>query len=146
MTLVIEMLQKISVRSESQGEAWEMQHDPAAIYASYIVAVAQRDLATVLALASEDYAGGLRRSRGSASFMAFFGMWCENYPAHRDVLACFIDGDTAILETVVEIAQVAMPGRVALIHDGDNWRVHSERCGNGHRRMPTPRLSPCKLS
>ena len=134
------------IRSSGRGYSWPALSDPNAIYARYVAAVSRRDLNAVLTLASDDYVRGLRRLRERSSFMAFFGLWCDSFPAARDVTACFIDGDSAILETVLEIDGTRLSAHVALIHDGVAWRVSAEHCADGRTRIPAPRLAPNKLS
>jgi hypothetical protein len=124
-----------------------MQHphgqDPTLAYEDLTAAIARRDVDDVLARLSTGYGRHLRASREKRRFGALFELWCETFPRLREVIACFIDGDCAILETHVDCDGVCKEGRVYLVHDGDRWRIDSERCTDGRTRIPLARLSPC---
>ena len=121
-------------------------HDAVDAYEEFVAALARRDVDAVLGRLSENYGRGLRKSCGKMRFNALFELWCETYPRHLCVAACFVDGDTATMETQVEVDGAPLPGRVTLVHDGATWRVDSERCADGRTRIPVTRLSPCKLT
>lgn len=118
--------------------------EPAAAYEDFVAAVARRDAQAVLARMSDDYGKNLRLNSRSRSFATFFQLWCEDYPQHVEVSACFVDGDSAILETQVEHDGAALAGRVTLELEGDAWKVGSERCADGRTRIPTGQRSPAR--
>lgn len=117
--------------------------EPVAAYQEFVRAVGRCDADIVLARICGSYGRGLRRWHNRPSFRKFFELWCENYPRHLEVTACFVDDDTAILETQAETeGGLPLLGRVTLVHCGDAWRVSSERCADGRTRIPAARLSP----
>jgi hypothetical protein len=144
MTSQAEMLRALSEAAHAGRAATAT--GPAAAYEEFVAAVARRDAAAVLARMSEDYGRNLRLSRRSASFTMFFELWCENYPQHIEVCACFVDGDSAILETQAELDGAPVAGRVIMEYGGDAWHVSSERCADGRSRIPTGRSSRCQLA
>lgn len=121
----------------------ERCNEPARTYAQLAAAIAQRDVEGVLVGLSPAYGRHLRAARAKRRFPALFELWCETFPRLIDVIACFVDGDSATLETLVECDGGAECGRVILVHDGAGWRIDSERCANGRTRIPLGRLSPC---
>ena len=146
MTSEEEILRALSALAHAGQTVPDTAQQLAAAYGEFIAAVARRDAEAVLARMSDDYGRNLRLHRHSRSFPTFFELWCENYPRHLEVSACFVDGDSAILETQVEHAGVALAGRVTLEYEDDAWRVGSERCADGRTRIPTGRASRCQLT
>jgi ketosteroid isomerase-like protein len=147
MTTLIEKQRRLSLLARfylaTNDLAWQ---NPAQAYAEFLAAVGRRDANSVLARMSEDYSRKLRGYRSRHNFAQFFALWCENYPRHQDVVACFIDGDTAILETTNAGASGLLAGRVVMVLNEGRWRVGSEHCDDERIRIPTGRLSPCQFT
>lgn len=118
-------------------------HDPGEAYAAFALAVQRRDADAVLEAAAKEYGAGLRRYRERPRFAIVFDLWCAHFPRHVETVACFIDGDTAILETRHEINGRVLPGRITMIHEDDAWRVGSERCADSRTRIPVSGFLPC---
>ena|SRR5450432_1630615 len=148
MTAMVEKQRKLSLLARfynaTNDLAWQ---NPAQAYAAFLAAVARRDANAVLARMSEDYSRKLRGYRSRPDFARFFELWCENFPRHSEVVACFIDGDTATMETTSEDDGGSLAaGRVVMVLNDGRWRVASERCDNGRTRIPTGRLLPCQFA
>jgi hypothetical protein len=137
-----QMLSALSALAHACRARSDAAQEPAVAYEEFVAAVARRDAQAVLARMSDDYGKSLRLNRHSRSFATFFQLWCEDYPRHVEVAACFVDGDSAILETRVEHAGAALAGCVILELQDDAWRVGSERCADGRTRIPTGQRSP----
>ncbi len=146
ITAETDPLREPSPFAHGYGKLLDKTQEPVAVYAEFLAAIERRDVDAVLAALSDDYGRGLRKSRAKARFNVLFELWCDTYPRHQGVTACFIDGDTATMEAQVEVEGASLPGRVTLVHDGATWRVGSERCADGRTRIPVSRLSPCKLT
>ena len=93
-------------------------------YAEFLAAVARRDFDAVLARLCARQADRLRACRARRGFEHHFEMWCRKYPRGLQVAACYVDGDTAILETSAESG--ALAGRVTMVLDDDAWYVLNE--------------------
>ena len=111
-------------------------HDPGDAYAAFVFAVRRRDADTVLGAMTQEYGAGLRRYRERPRFAIVFDLWCAHFPRHIETIACFIDGDSAVLETSHEVNGRILPGRITMIHEHGEWRVASERCAGERTRLP----------
>ncbi|MDR3385690.1 MAG: hypothetical protein P4L92_01455 [Rudaea sp.] len=147
MTALVETQRRLSLLAHFYHATNDLDwQNPAQAYAEFLAAVARRNVNAVLARMSEDYSRKLRGYRSRHDFAQFFELWCADYPQHRQVVACCIDTDTAILETTHASDSGLAAGRVVMVlHDG-RWRVGSEHCDNGRTRTHTGRVSPCRLT
>lgn len=116
--------------------------DPTAVYAAFLHAVRRRDADGVLGTLAEDYGAALRRYRSRPKFAHIFELWCEQFPAHVETTACYVDGDTAVLETRHEVNGHTVHGRITMVHEQDDWRIASERCAGDRTRVPVAGFLP----
>jgi hypothetical protein len=118
-------------------------HDPVEDYAAFVAAVARRDSDGVLDGLCVQSGAGLRRYRERPRFAQIFDLWCQYFPEHLETIACYVDGDTAILETNHRSDAGIVTGRVTMVHERGAWRVSSERCAGGRTRIPVAGFVPC---
>lgn len=116
--------------------------DPSLVYQTFLTAIGARDLPGVLACMTGHYGFGLSQHYRHSKFCQFFELWCGIYPSKADVVAWFIDGDTATLEVANEINGVVVASHVGLAIERGAWRVAWERFEGGRNRLHLHTATP----
>jgi ketosteroid isomerase-like protein len=108
-------------------------------YSEFLAAVARRDADAVIAHMSAERSRKLREYRRRPNFAGLFELWCEDYSYQREVIACVIDGDCAILET--ETCAESPASRVTMVRNDGRWRIRCEQRAGSRIRTVTARSS-----
>jgi ketosteroid isomerase-like protein len=119
--------------------------NPSQAYADFRAAVARRDADAVIARMTDNYARDLHESRARRDFERDFARWCERYPRDWRVIACCVDGDTAMLETVAHAQGAELAGHVTMVLNGGMWCVGAEHWADNCEHLHLSRLSPCPI-
>jgi hypothetical protein len=114
--------------------------DPARAYVKYAAAIQHRDVEAVLEKLSEDYGRHLRAAHEMGRFPALFELWCETFPRLVGVVACFVDGDCATVEMLLQSDGRVETGYATLVRHAADWFVDFERRASGLARIPSGRV------